>query len=81
MNKLQKPKAPLIGADGNIFNLMGIVSRTLRKAGQGYLVQEMNNRVTSCSDYNEALNVLFDYVEPVEVESNKSFYGHNDIDY
>ena len=81
MNKLQKPKAPLIGADGNIFNLMGIVARTLRKAGQGHLVQEMNDRVTSCSNYNEALNVLFDYVEPVEVETNKSFYGYDDIDY
>ena len=29
----QKPDCPLIGQDGNIFNLMGIASRTLRRNG------------------------------------------------
>ncbi|HVJ50066.1 DUF4314 domain-containing protein [Desulfitobacterium sp.] len=29
----QKPDAPLIGADGNIFNIMGIASCTLKAAG------------------------------------------------
>ena len=28
-----KPNCPLIGADGNIFNLMGIASKTLRQNG------------------------------------------------
>ena len=28
-----KPDCPLIGADGNIFNLLGIASRTLREHG------------------------------------------------
>ena len=28
-NKQQKPNCPLIGEDGNIFNLVGIAARTL----------------------------------------------------
>ena len=67
MNNNQKPKAPIIGADGNIFNLIGIVSRTLRENGQADLVNEMVSKVTASSSYNEALNRLFEYVEPVEV--------------
>lgn len=29
----EKPKCPLIGANGNIFNLLGMASRTLRENG------------------------------------------------
>ena len=29
----EKPKCPLIGADGNIFNLLGMASRTLSENG------------------------------------------------
>ena len=29
----EKPLCPLIGQDGNIFNLVGIAARTLREAG------------------------------------------------
>jgi hypothetical protein len=30
---MEKPKCALIGKDGNIFNLMGIASRTLKRNG------------------------------------------------
>jgi len=30
---VEKPPCPLIGQDGNIFNLVGIAARTLREAG------------------------------------------------
>ena len=29
----ERPKAKMIGEDGNIFNLMGIASKTLKSAG------------------------------------------------
>ena len=29
----EKPKCPLIGQNGNIFNLMGIASKTLKRNG------------------------------------------------
>ena len=33
LNKSEKPKCKLLGEDGNIYNLMGIASRTLKKNG------------------------------------------------
>ena len=32
--EVKKPKAKLIGADGNVFNLIGIASSSLKRAGQ-----------------------------------------------
>ena len=29
----KKPKCPLIGQDGNVFNLIGIASKTLKRNG------------------------------------------------
>lgn len=58
-----KPTAPLIGEDGNIFNLIGIAARTLRHAGQGDRADEMWKRVTQSGDYYKALAVIGEYVE------------------
>lgn len=63
----QKPSAKLIGEDGNIFNLMGIASRSLKKAGFQKKSDEMINRITtSAKSYDEALNIISEYVEPVD---------------
>ena len=35
-----KPKCPLIGKDGNIYNLMGIASNTLKYSGQREAAKE-----------------------------------------
>ena len=58
-----KPKCKLIGEDGNIFNLMGIASRTLKEAGQKEKAKEMFDRVTSSGSYLEALAIISEYVE------------------
>ena len=58
-----KPKCPLIGADGNIFNLMGIASNTLKHSGMADEAKEMCNRITSSGSYDEALCILGEYVE------------------
>lgn len=58
-----KPKAKLIGADGNIFNLIGIASRALRKAGQEDKAKEMQERIDNEADsYDRALAIITDYV-------------------
>lgn len=59
----QKPKAKLVGADGNIFNLMGIATRALKAAGQGDKVSEMLNRIYNSNGYDEALQIIMGYVE------------------
>ena len=57
-----KPKCPLIGADGNIFNLMGMASNTLRRNGMADEAKEMRERITSSGSYDEALCILGEYV-------------------
>jgi len=60
----QKPDCKLIGEDGNIFNLMGIASRTLKENGMKEKASEMVQRITGgdCNSYSEALNIIGEYV-------------------
>lgn len=58
-----KPKCALIGADGNIFNLMGMASRILKHNGMQVESKEMIDRVTNSKSYSEALNIIGEYVE------------------
>ena len=71
----QKPQCPIIGADGNIFNVMGIASRTLKRNGMPEAANEMRERVMESGGYDNALAVIMEYVEPVgidEYEQNMS---------
>lgn len=59
-----KPKCALIGEDGNIFSLMGIASRTLKRNGMSKLAEEMCNKITTeAKSYDEALCIIGGYVE------------------
>lgn len=58
-----KPDCELIGQDGNIFNLMGIASHTLKQNGMADEAKEMCSRVTSSGSYCEALNIIGEYVD------------------
>lgn len=57
-----KPDCALIGQDGNIFNLLGIASRTLKQNSMADEAKEMCSRVTSSESYCEALNIIGEYV-------------------
>lgn len=61
--EVKKPKAKLIGADGNVFNLIGIASRSLKRAGQNDKATEMLERVMNSGSYDEALSIIMEYVE------------------
>ena len=65
----KKPDCLLIGRDGNIFNLMGIAGRTLRKNGRKEQAEEMCERVMQSGSYDEALNIIGSYVNITSVES------------
>ena len=58
-----KPKCKLIGEDGNIFNLLGIASKTLKEAGLKDKADEMAARVYDSKSYMEALAIISEYVE------------------
>lgn len=61
---MNKPKCKLIGEDGNIFNLMGIASRTLKENGLKNKAEEMCDKITkTAKSYEEALMIISDYVE------------------
>ena len=64
----QKPDCPLIGQDGNIFNLMGIASRTLKEHGMEDASREMQDRITECGSYDKALVIIGDYVNITSVD-------------
>ena len=64
-----KPNCPLIGQDGNIFNLMGIATRTLCGHGMADQAKEMTNRIHSdAKSYSEALNIIGEYVNITSVD-------------
>lgn len=59
-----KPVAKLIGANGNIFNLMGIAGKVLIEAGKEEREKEMRKRITKyATSYDEALLIIMEYVE------------------
>ena len=70
--KKQKPKCALIGQDGNIFNLMGIASRTLKRNGMYEQAKEMCDKITSSGSYDEALAIISDYVEITSTEESEN---------
>lgn len=67
----ERPDCPLIGADGNIFNLMGLASRTLKEHGMAKEADEMFSRVKESASYHAALAVLMEYVNPVDANGQR----------
>ena len=58
----EKPDCKLIGEDGNIYNLMELAARTLRRNGLTEQATEMTERITGCGSYDEALGIIGEYV-------------------
>ena len=58
----KKPDCKLIGEDGNIYNLMELAARTLRRNGLTEQATEMTERITGCGSYDEALGIIGEYV-------------------
>ncbi len=59
----QKPAAPILGAEGNTFNLLCITNRALRQAGQQEQAEEMWRRVLDSGSCFKALSIMGEYVE------------------
>ena len=64
-----KPPCPLIGQNGNIFNLVGIAAATLRENGMEAEAKEVTERIMGgeCHSYEEALAILTEYVQPTDI--------------
>ena len=66
-----KPECPLIGADSNIFSILGIAIQTLRDCGMQDEAKEMHTRVTKSGGYNAALAIILEYVTPVDTKNRQ----------
>lgn len=58
----EKPECKLIGEDGNVFNIIGRVQRTLRQAGKKDDASAFVKAAFSAGSYDEVLNLAGDYV-------------------
>jgi hypothetical protein len=63
MSNKRKPQVQLVGQDGNVFNLMGICVRALKRVDQHDEAKELQKRVMSCNSYDEALVIMLDYID------------------
>jgi hypothetical protein len=71
MNDKAKPAVQLVGQDGNVFNLLGICIKALKKAGQHEEAQELQKRVLTCGSYEKALSIMLEYVEETGEDSEE----------
>jgi hypothetical protein len=62
---MKKPKCRLVGTDGNVFSVIGTVSKCLKKAGQAAMAKEFCDRAMTSGSYDEVLRLCFEYVEVV----------------
>ncbi len=67
-NKHTKPDCPLIGQNGNIYNLVGIAAKTLKRNGLSAEVSEMTEKVFGSGSYDEALGIIGEYVNITSVD-------------
>lgn len=67
-SKQSKPDCPLIGQDGNIFNLVGLASRTLKRNVLTSEANEMASKVYKSGSYEEALGIIGEYVNITSVD-------------
>lgn len=63
MEEDRKPTCKLVGEDGNIFSILGRVSRALKENGKTDEAKEVSERVMLSGSYDEALQIMMEYVE------------------
>ena len=69
-NKQQKPNCPLIREDGNIFHLVGIAAKTLKRNGMSEEASEMTEKVFGSGSYEEALGIIGEYVNITSIDEH-----------
>lgn len=60
---MSKPSVKLIGADSNVFNIIGLVSKALKRAGLRDEAAEFTRKAFSAGSYDAVLALVMDYVE------------------
>lgn len=63
MQKAPGVKVKLTGIDGNVFNIIGTVSKELKKAGFHELAKEYQDACFKAQSYDEALQITMSVVD------------------
>lgn len=79
-NEKVKPDCPLIGENANIFNLMGIANRTLKRNNMIDEAKEMCSRVTNSDSYGKALSIIEEYVNITSSSEEYDDFDEDDYD-
>lgn len=63
MSTTKKPQVKLVGEDGNVFNLIGICSQALNRAGQREAATTMTRECFAAESYDQALQIMMKYCD------------------
>ena len=58
-----KPTVKLVGHDGNVFNLIGLTSRALKRAGQAEAAKEFTAKAFQSNSYDAVLRLIMEYCD------------------
>ena len=61
--EIKKPTCKLVGEDGNVFSIIGRVSKVLKGAGQSDRAKEFSEKARKADSYDSVLRLCGDYVE------------------
>lgn len=65
---MRKTRLPVDRGNGNIYNLVGMASRTLKRNGLSDEASEMTEKVFGSGSYEEALGIIGEYVNITSVD-------------
>lgn len=60
---MTKPTVKLIGQDGNVFGIIGAVSKALKRAGQPDQAKEFTEAAFASDSYDAVLRLVMEYAE------------------
>jgi len=60
---MERVTVKLVGEDGNVFNVIGKITRALKDAGQADKAGEFQRKALSSESYDAVLQLAFNYVE------------------
>jgi hypothetical protein len=63
MEATKKPVCKLVGEDGNVFSIIGRVSKALKRAGLEVQAKEFTSKAITSHSYDEVLRLCFEYVD------------------
>ncbi len=60
-----KPEVTFLDKNGNVFSLVAVANKALKKVGQNEQAKEMQTAVFASGSYDEAIQIMMKYVEVV----------------